>query len=116
MRLHDTIRSSRQARHEVGLRARLAKATVPLICISIMVYFGYHAVEGNHGLRRLIEKQDESARLEAQLAAATETRERLEHDVALMRPESLDPDLLDERARAALGFAHPDELTIFIDE
>ena len=50
------------------------------------------------------------------MGSAREIRRDLERDVALLRPESLDPDLLDERARAALGFAHPDELTIFVDE
>ena len=31
-------------------------------------------------------------------------------DVALLRPESLDPDMLDERARAILNLAHQDDL------
>ncbi len=35
---------------------------------------------------------------------------RLERDVALLRPESLDPDMLDERARAILNLAHQDDL------
>jgi hypothetical protein len=30
-----------------------------------------------------------------------------------MRPKHLDPDLLDERARAMLNAAHPDDLIIF---
>jgi hypothetical protein len=30
--------------------------------------------------------------------------------VALLRPESLDPDMLDERARAILNLAHQDDL------
>ena len=37
---------------------------------------------------------------------------RLERDVALLRPESLDPDMLDERARASLNLAHPDDLVM----
>ena len=41
-----------------------------------------------------------------------EVRGRLERDVALLRPESLDPDMLDERARAILNLAHPDDLVM----
>jgi cell division protein FtsB len=37
-------------------------------------------------------------------------KDRLERDVALLRPESLDPDMLDERARAILNLAHSNDL------
>jgi hypothetical protein len=30
-----------------------------------------------------------------------------------MSPEGVDPDLLDERVRYDLGFAHPEDLVIF---
>ena len=48
--------------------------------------------------------------LPASLPACSEVKGRLERDVALLRPESLDPDMLDERARAILNLAHPDDL------
>lgn len=101
---------------EAGLRGRLGRAVVPVALLCLMAYFAYHAVEGDHGLLRLVEKRDTRAALEADLAEARAVRGALERDVALLRPESLDPDLLDERARAALGFAHPDEMTIFVDD
>ena len=116
MRLHQTIRSYRTDPEETGLRGRLSRAGVPVALLCVMIYFAYHAVEGEHGLLRLVEKRDARAMLERQLADARAIRTGLDRDVALMRPESLDPDLLDERARAALGFAHPDELTIFVDK
>ena len=48
---------------------------------------------------------------EAELAAERAT---LERRVALLRPESLDRDMLEERARAVLNLAHPDERVIFL--
>jgi cell division protein FtsB len=39
-------------------------------------------------------------------------RQRIERDVALLQPENLDPDMLDERARAILNLAHPDDLVM----
>ncbi len=40
-------------------------------------------------------------------------RIRLERKVALLRPESLDPDMLDEMARSQLEVAAPNELVTF---
>jgi len=48
--------------------------------------------------------------LAGELAGLKAVKTRLERDVALLRPESLDPDMLDERARAILNLAHPDDL------
>lgn len=116
MRLQRTIRGYHPVPDDASLRARLSRAGLPVALLSLMAYFAYHAVEGEHGLLRLTEKRDARAALERELAQTREIRHALERDVALLRPESLDPDLLDERARAALGLADPDEITIFIDE
>lgn len=94
---------------------RLRHALIPAVCLVIMVYFAYHGVQGRHGLISWLGLSHEIEGLEADLARVTATRERLESHVALLRPESLDPDLLDERARGILGLANRDELTIFRD-
>lgn len=36
----------------------------------------------------------------------------LERKVLKLRPESLDPDLLEERVRLVLGYTYPDEITV----
>ena len=73
-------------------------------------YFGYHLQIGDHGLKARAELERRKAVLEGELAGLQEVKDRLERDVALLRPESLDPDMLDERARAILNLAHPDDL------
>ncbi|MBI3710032.1 MAG: septum formation initiator family protein [Proteobacteria bacterium] len=50
---------------------------------------------------------------QAQLDEVTAERRALERRVALLRPDNLDPDLLDERARLVLNLARPDEVVIF---
>jgi len=92
---------------------RLRHALIPFACLIIMAYFAYHAVQGRHGFMAWLELNKEIAQLEGEQTRLSETRLRLERRVALLRPESLDPDLLDERARALLGLSHRDELTIF---
>ena len=37
----------------------------------------------------------------------------MEHRIQLLLPNGLDLDMLDERARALLGFAHKDEIVIY---
>jgi cell division protein FtsB len=77
-------------------------------------YFGVNAYTGNHGLRA---KQD----LDLQYATLSEELGRLKYEradwqrrVALLKSESIDPDTLDERARAVLGYLERRELTLIL--
>lgn len=79
-----------------------------------MGYFAYHAVEGDYGLFALGKLRERVASLNSELAAAKASRERLESHVALMRPESLDRDMLDERARQSLDMADAKDIVIFL--
>ncbi len=80
-----------------------------------MGYFAYHAVEGDYGLFALGKLKVRVATLEDDLAKAKEQRARTEAHVALMRPESLDRDMIDERARETLNMADAKDIVIFLD-
>jgi|SRR5215207_4190974 cell division protein FtsB len=82
----------------------------PLLACAAAGYFAYHLQIGEHGLKARADLEGRKAVLAGELAGLREVRERLERDVALLRPESLDPDMLDERARAILNLAHSDDL------
>ncbi len=84
----------------------------PLLALSAGGYFGYHLQNGDHGLKARADLESRKDVLEGELAGLREVKERIERDVALLRPESLDPDMLDERARAILNIAHPDDLVM----
>lgn len=88
---------------------------LPFFCLLIVGYFAYHAVEGDYGLFALGKLQDRVSSLEAELARVRGEREQMERRVALMRPESLDRDMIDERAREALNMADAKDLVIFLD-
>ncbi len=81
-------------------------------CLVALGYFMYHSEHGNYGFRAAEQINDRLAALEAEYATLEERRDHLETLVNLLRPESLDPDMLDERIRANLSFAHPRELVI----
>jgi cell division protein FtsB len=82
----------------------------PVLALGAAGYFGYHLQIGDHGLKARADLEGRKQVLEGELAGLKEVRQRLERDVSLLRPESLDPDMLDERARAILNLAHSDDL------
>jgi len=80
--------------------------------VAVMGYFGYNVISGDHGLLSKWRLADQVAQLERKLGKLDLQRIQLEHKVSLVRPESLDPDMLDERARVILNLAHPNDITI----
>jgi cell division protein FtsB len=76
----------------------------PLLACAAGSYFGYNLQTGEHGLKARADLERRKEVLAGELAGLKEVKDRLERDVALLRPESLDPDMLDERARALLGY------------
>jgi cell division protein FtsB len=93
--------------------ARIARSLVWQAAFAAIVgYFAYHAIHGDRGLIALARLQNEIQQAEGVLEETRGERERVEHRASLLRPDNLDPDMLDERARAMLNFSHPDEIVI----
>ncbi|NJM34759.1 MAG: septum formation initiator family protein [Rhodomicrobium sp.] len=83
------------------------------ICLALIGYFSYHAVEGNHGLQRRGALEEKIQHLEAELARLKAERERIEHDVSLITARVREQtDLLDEQARGLLNFTHPGDIVV----
>ena len=99
--------------HELRRRAR--RALAPVLAVCAVAYFGYHAVEGRYGLLSWYRLSVQITALEDQAAMLEARREGLERRVALLKPDHLDPDLLDEEVRRTLGFVAEDEVIIFHD-
>jgi cell division protein FtsB len=95
------------------LRRRLAAAIIPVFGACAIGYFGYHAMEGERGLQAYYRTQAAIAEAKSVLAETTAERRRLERRVALLRPDGLDVDMLDEQARGSLGLARADEIIIY---
>lgn len=92
---------------------RLGQALwVPALCLAVLAYVGVNAIGGNRGLTAHERMDAETRALKAELTALKDERELLEKQITLMRPDTLDPDMLDERVRAVLNFAGEGELTI----
>jgi cell division protein FtsB len=78
----------------------------------LIVYFGMHAQSGRRGIKATEDLAIEMRALTEELAKLKSERSDWERRVVLLRPESLDPDMLDERARAMLDYVHPRDLVL----
>lgn len=78
----------------------------------LIVYFGFYAVTGDRGLRRWSALTEELAQAEATLEQVRHERMALEHRTIRLRDDSLDLDLLAERARIVLNYTHPNDIII----
>jgi cell division protein FtsB len=99
-------------------RFRTVLNALALYTIAALVigYFGVNAHTGNHGLRARQDLDQQIAQLGNELSALKAERANWERRVALLKPESIDPDMLDERARALLNYADPRDLTLRIKQ
>jgi cell division protein FtsB len=77
-----------------------------------MAYFVYHLFQGERGIFSMLSLQKKLKIEEEKLDELQVKREILERQVTLLRPDSLDLDMLEERVRAVLHFAQPDEIII----
>lgn len=96
-------------------QSKLKPLLVPICCLFVLGYFAYHAVEGDYGLFALGKLQDRVAALQLELDEVRSERARTERQVALVRPESVARDMIDERARETLNMADAKDLVIFLN-
>lgn len=80
------------------------------IAAALIGYFGINAYTGKYGLNARQELDQEIVQLTAELARLKSERVVAEQRVSSLRSDDIDPDMLDERARYQLDYAHPRDL------
>lgn len=95
-----------------GLRPRAIDMTIVTLVAAASLYFAHRGVQGGLGLRVGFTAAEETRRLEAELDALQQERLELEILTGRLGGETIDLDLLDERARAILGRARTDEIVV----
>ncbi|MGE3624469.1 MAG: septum formation initiator family protein [Bdellovibrionales bacterium] len=78
----------------------------------VVGYFLYHTIQGERGWLAMLRLQQEVHAAQDDLSQLQTERQELEHRVKLLRPNSLDPDLLDEKSRELLNYSKPGEIVI----
>jgi len=97
-------------------RLRSALTTLCLYALAALLigYFGVNAYTGNHGLKARQDLDQQIAEITAELTQIKAEREQWQRRVALLKPDRIDPDMLDERARALLNYVDPRDVTVLI--
>jgi cell division protein FtsB len=80
-----------------------------------LVYFGWHAVHGQRGLLAWVDLSRELELGRTELAELRAVRLAIERRVDGLRPDAINPDLLDEELRK-LGYVGARELIILTPE
>ena len=94
------------------LRSILTTLGLYVMAALLIGYFGVNAYSGNHGLKAKEDLDQQIGTLSADLDRLKLERAQWERRVALLRPDRLDPDMLDQQARALLDYVAPNDLIL----
>ena len=97
-------------------RARARFVIGPVLGVCAVGYFTFHVVQGDRGLLAWWKIKQRVATAKQSLEVSQAQRQAMEHRVRLLEPESLDPDMLEERARLMLNYGHVDDIVILEDK
>ena len=89
---------------------------VTCVCCALLGYFAWHAWKGPRGFPYQQGLEQQLAMQQQKFETLREQRIHQEAKVTLLRPESIDPDLLDEMARRSLEMARPGDVIAFTTE
>ena len=96
------------------LRSALTALGLYILAALLIGYFGVNAYTGNRGLKAQHDLEMQIGELTGEIARLKAERAQWQRRVSLLRSDNLDPDMLDERARALLDYAHPHDLTLLL--
>jgi cell division protein FtsB len=98
---------------------RRRRAILTVLCLYIFAalligYFAVNAFTGNHGLRARQDLEQQLAAMKDELGQLKSERALWERRVSLLQADRIDPDMLDERTRALIGYVDPRDLTLIL--
>lgn len=93
-------------------RRAMRNVAGPVLGAALTAYFAFSVFEGDRGVLRILQLDQEIVRAERTLARVTAEREGLNRHVESLRADRLDRDYLDERARMMTGLLAPGDIVI----
>ena len=88
----------------------------PTLVVLVLTYLVFHAFSGNNGIYAYLREQHRLSAQEHELKELVQYREKMQKNVQHLSTQSLDLDLLDERARAVLGYAKSGEVIYLLPQ
>ena len=92
--------------------AQIVAPAFYIALLAVLAVFAHSGLQGEHGLAALHRAEALERDLTADLAEIRAERRALENKARRLRTDYLDLELLDERARAVLGYLRRDELVV----
>ncbi len=86
------------------------------LALGVLLVMGGLAIAGPSGLLSWSENLRLLDQRQEHLAELTKERDALRNRVALLDPDSADPDMVGELLRSQLNVVHPDEVVIRLDD
>ncbi len=90
----------------------ISQLLATVVSFGLFFYFFYHLMHGERGYFALRGMEEQLQASQMRYEHVLHERQSLENRVKMLRPDSLDLDLLDERARVVLGFMRSTEKSI----
>jgi cell division protein FtsB len=90
----------------------LRQNLLAVIGISLSFYFCFHLLAGDRGYFRLMSLENQMTQVSQEYASVTQARDKLESKVVMMRPGTINKDLLEERIRSVLGYRYENEIVL----
>ena len=95
-----------------ALRRQSKAAIAPSVFLALVGYFGWNVTQGERGSQAFAVRQQQLKMVQSELLRVSTERDMWERRVGGLREQRLDPDTLDERARAVLNVAGPTDLVL----
>lgn len=95
---------------------RLQKMWGPFLLLIVIAYFTFHFISGQRGFiawRNLELQWQERKKL---LETLQTEQTQLEHNINLLKSDSVSLDYIEERAKSSLGYARPNEILVIFKE
>ena len=96
------------------IRLRSSHIIGPVIGACLILYFIYHAIHGDRGLIAFWQLNKQITQAENTYLVVSRKRAEIQNKVRLLNPNTLNSDMLEERARFLLGYTNPGEIVIFL--
>ncbi|WP_448952599.1 FtsB family cell division protein [Labrys neptuniae] len=93
--------------HQLALLAGAAAA---------ITYFSYQAFNGEHGIQARQQFDQQKQDLGSELTSLQKERAALARRVSLLRSQSIDPDMLEEKARDILGMVSANDEVVLLNK
>jgi cell division protein FtsB len=96
------------------IRAILNQLALFLGTAAAIAYFSYQAFNGDHGIQAQHQFDKQRQDLTNELAQLQDEHQALERRVNLLKAQTIDPDMLDEKSRELLGLVDPNDVVVLL--